>query len=87
VIIKKQGVVAQYGHCQTNLTKSKVRLERRTSLFKNKKLKSRRGVNVTQGAANGYKFQGNFKELRRNTIMQPNDITGQIQHVESFKCY
>jgi hypothetical protein len=38
---------------------------------------------VTQGAAkHGDNLQGNFKEQRRNTIMQPNNIKGQIQLVE-----
>ena len=41
------------------------------------------GVDVTQGAAkHGDNLQGSFKEQRRNTIMQPNNIKGQIQLVE-----
>ena len=38
---------------------------------------------MTQGAAkHGDNLQGSFKEQRRNTIMQPNNIKGQIQLVE-----
>ena len=44
------------------------------------------GVDVTQGAAkHGDNLQGSFKEQRRNTTMQPNNIKGHIQLVEPVR--